>query len=72
MTKSQSKKKIKDKEKTLKEMVALFEQDLIKKAMKKHRGNKTHAAKELGISRVGLNNKIQRYEMVLSLPYETN
>ena len=53
-------------------MVALFEQDLIKKAMKKHRGNKTHAAKELGISRVGLNNKIQRYEMVLSLPYETN
>ena len=72
LTKSQSKKNIKYKKKTLKEMVALFEQDLIKKAMKKHKGNKTHAADELGISRVGLNNKIQRYEMVLSLPYETN
>jgi two-component system, NtrC family, response regulator HupR/HoxA len=64
LTKSQSKKNIKYKKKTLKEMVALFEQDLIKKAMKKHKGNKTHAADELGISRVGLNNKIQRYEMV--------
>ena len=49
--------------KTLKELVELFEQNLIKRAMQKHNGNKTHTAKELGISRVGLNNKIQRYEI---------
>lgn len=53
-----------DEKKTLKERVEFFEQELIKKAMIKHNGNKTHAAKELGISRVGLNNKIQRYEIV--------
>jgi len=64
LAESQSRKKIKDETKTLKEMVAFFEQDLIKKAMKNHSGNKTHAAKELGISRVGLNNKIQRYKIV--------
>ena len=48
---------------SMKELVENFEQDLIRKAVIKHRGNKTRAAKELGISRVGLNNKIQRYEI---------
>jgi len=63
LNKSQYQPKIKEENLTLKQRVAFFEQDLIKKAMAKHHGNKTHAAKELGISRVGLNNKIQRYEM---------
>jgi len=51
------------KEATLKKMVERFEQNLIVEALKQHNGNKTHAAIELGISRVGLNNKIQRYKI---------
>ncbi len=49
--------------KSLKEKVISFEKKLIKEALNQNNGNKTHAAKTLGISRVGLNNKIKRYNI---------
>ncbi len=45
----------------LKEQVKQFEKRLIKKALARYNGNKTLASRHLGISRVGLNNKIKRY-----------
>ncbi len=47
--------------KTLKEQVSMFEKKIIEEALEQHRGNKTLTSKALGISRVGLNNKIKRY-----------
>lgn len=46
---------------TLKDRVEQLEVALVRAALERHRGNHTHAADELGLSRVGLNNKLKRY-----------
>lgn len=48
---------------TLKQMVEELEVKALKNAMEKHRGNKTMAARELGLSRFGLLKKLQRYRL---------
>ena len=48
---------------TLKEVVEDLEQHLIRQCLQKHDGNKTRAAKELGLSRPGLRKKLARYEI---------
>ena len=45
----------------LKEMVEALEKSVLSKTLAKCTGNKTKAAKELGLSRYGLTKKIQRY-----------
>lgn len=46
---------------TLKDRVEQLEAALVRAALDRHHGNHTHAADELGLSRVGLNNKLKRY-----------
>lgn len=46
---------------TLKEKVEALEEELVKTALNRHRWNQSEAARELGLSRVGLANKIKRY-----------
>lgn len=46
---------------TLKQQVGALEIRLIKDAIKRHRWNRGRAAAELGLSRVGLANKLKRY-----------
>jgi two-component system response regulator HupR/HoxA len=46
---------------TLKERVEHLEATLVLAALERHRGNHTRAAGELGLSRVGLSNKLKRY-----------
>ncbi len=46
---------------TLREHVAALEARLIREALARHGGNKSRAAEELGISRVGLRAKLERY-----------
>ena len=46
---------------TLKEKVEYVETELVREALQRHRWNQSRAAAELGISRVGLANKIRRY-----------
>ena len=46
---------------TLKERVEAYEKRVIKEALIRHHWNKTRVAEELGLSRVGLHKKIQRY-----------
>ncbi len=48
---------------TLPELVKSLEVQLVGKALQKHRWNQSRAARDLGISRVGLANKIRRYEL---------
>ncbi len=48
---------------TLKEKVESLEKQLVGDALKRHRWNQSEAARELGLSRVGLANKIRRYEI---------
>jgi transcriptional regulator with PAS, ATPase and Fis domain len=48
---------------TLKRMVEELEVKALKNAMQKHGGNKTLAARELGLSRFGLLKKIKRYKL---------
>jgi len=58
---------------TLKERVEFLEQALIQEALDKYQGNKSKAAKELGLSRVGLSNKLARYDIRdICQPQETN
>ena len=45
----------------LKEVVEDLEAVLIRRELKKSGGNKTRAAEALGLSRLGLRNKMQRY-----------
>ncbi len=45
----------------LKERMEQLEMRVIKAAMQRHRGNKSRAARELGLSRVGLRAKLNRY-----------
>ena len=52
---------------TLKARVELLEQALIKEALDKHQWNKSKAAEELGLSRVGLTNKLERYHILTDL-----
>lgn len=46
---------------SLKERLAALEQRMIREALIRHRWNKSKAAKELGLSRVGLRGKLERY-----------
>jgi two-component system, NtrC family, response regulator HupR/HoxA len=48
---------------TLKERVEHLEATLVIAALERHRGNHTRAAGELGLSRVGLSNKLKRYNI---------
>jgi two-component system response regulator HupR/HoxA len=48
---------------TLKEMVERLEGELVGRVLAKHGWNQTKAAQELGLSRVGLANKIKRYAL---------
>ncbi len=48
---------------TLKEKVEALEKQLVNGALRRHRWNQSEAARELGLSRVGLANKIKRYEI---------
>ena len=46
---------------TLKDRVEALEEYIIKETLIKNRGNKSRSADELGLSRVGLRNKLLRY-----------
>lgn len=46
---------------TLKTTVELVEAQLVRQALHRHHWNQSRAARELGLSRVGLDNKIKRY-----------
>lgn len=48
---------------TLKDRVEALERDLIEEALRRCGANISHAAEELGLSRVGLRNKIERYNI---------
>ncbi len=48
---------------TLKEKVESLEKELLRDALARHRWNQSEAARELGLSRVGLANKIKRYHI---------
>jgi two-component system response regulator HupR/HoxA len=45
-----------------------MEKRLVQEALEKHRWNRTRAARELGLSRKGLKNKITRYGLVSPRP----
>lgn len=47
----------------LKQAVEQLEKKMIGEALKRHEGNKSRAAEDLGLSRVGLRAKLRRYEM---------
>lgn len=51
---------------SLKKRVATLESRILKETLIRHRWNKTRAAEELGLSRVGLRSKLERYELVKS------
>ncbi|MFX9927452.1 helix-turn-helix domain-containing protein, partial [Acinetobacter baumannii] len=46
---------------TLKEKVEGLEKHILEETLTRHRWNQSRAANELGLSRVGLANKIKRY-----------
>jgi two-component system response regulator HupR/HoxA len=46
---------------TLQERIDAMEAVILRETMLRHRWNKTHAAKELGLSRVGLRQKLARF-----------
>ncbi len=48
---------------TLSEVVERIEQQMIREALQKCKGNKSRAARELGLSRRGFLNKLQRYRI---------
>ncbi|MFH1312287.1 MAG: sigma 54-interacting transcriptional regulator [Candidatus Eisenbacteria bacterium] len=52
-----------DRTRPMAEAVQQIERQMIKEAMRRFSGNKTRAAKSLGLSRRGLLNKIQRYHL---------
>lgn len=55
----------------LREAVERLEKSLIVRALQRHQGNRTRAAQELGLSRLGLRNKIQRYGLLQQVPPAT-
>lgn len=48
---------------TLKERIESLEMRILRESLIRHRWNKSRAAKELGLSRVGLRSKLERYEL---------
>lgn len=48
---------------TLKEKIESLEKHLVSEALARHRWNRSRVAEELGLSRVGLANKIKRYKL---------
>jgi two-component system response regulator HupR/HoxA len=48
---------------TLKDRVEALEARILRETMIRHRWNKSRAARELGLSRVGLRSKLERYEL---------
>jgi two-component system response regulator HupR/HoxA len=48
----------------LKEQVEVLEERLLREALTRHGWNKSQAADALGLSRVGLRNKLERYGLV--------
>lgn len=48
---------------TLKERVEQLEKQILRETLIRHRWNKSRASRELGLSRVGLRAKIERYEL---------
>ncbi|MGB5773691.1 MAG: helix-turn-helix domain-containing protein, partial [Sedimenticolaceae bacterium] len=46
---------------SLKERMESLEARIVKETLIRHRWNKTRAAEELGLSRVGLRSKLERY-----------
>ncbi|GGI25955.1 MULTISPECIES: sigma-54 dependent transcriptional regulator [Bradyrhizobium] len=48
---------------TLKEKVECLEKQVVAEVLSRHRWNQSKAANELGLSRVGLSNKIKRYSL---------
>ncbi|MCL6415156.1 sigma-54 dependent transcriptional regulator [Aestuariirhabdus sp. Z084] len=48
---------------SLRHQVEALEVRLIRQALRYHRGNKSQAAEQLGLSRVGLRNKMERYAL---------
>ena len=52
----------------LRERMEQLEQRVIAEAMQRHRGNKSRAARELGLSRVGLRAKLSRYGLEAAEP----
>ncbi len=52
---------------TLKEKVESMEVRIITRTLQQFRWNQSRAAKELGLSRVGLSNKIKRYGIEASM-----
>ena len=46
---------------TLKDKVESLEKQLVRETLLRHRWNQSRASDELGLSRVGLANKIKRY-----------
>ena len=48
---------------SLKQRLEQLESRIIRETLIRHRWNKSKAAQELGLSRVGLRNKLTRYEM---------
>jgi len=48
---------------TLKDKVESLEKHLVGEVLVRHRWNQSRAASELGLSRVGLANKIKRYDL---------
>jgi len=54
--------------KTLKDQVESLERHLVAECLHKHRWNQSKAADELGLSRVGLANKVKRYGLAEVVP----
>ncbi len=52
-----------DEARTLKQIVEMLEAKIVGQVLQKHRWNQSKAARELGLSRVGLANKIKRYAL---------
>ncbi len=57
---------------TLKDKVELLEVRILRETLIRHRWNKSKAAKELGLSRVGLRGKLERYGLGDTKQLETN
>lgn len=53
---------------TLKERVETLEKRILRETLIRHRWNKSRASKELGLSRVGLRSKLERYALEQSTP----
>ena len=48
---------------TLKERVEMLEKRILRETLIRHRWNKSSASLELGLSRVGLRSKLERYDL---------